>query len=85
MAIQNRDDETALVETQPGTAGAEISAANDLRCCVQHARRRRRPVIMLVAIGGDNQRKIVQGAKIDGKRTHFSALPNDSNICKLAA
>ena len=74
MAVENTDHQAGGVNAQPGAAGTEISTRDDFGCCLYQARRCRWPVVMLVAVGGDNQRKILKHAKVQSQSTHCSSF-----------
>ena len=74
MAVENTDHQAGGVNAQPGAAGTEISTRDDFWRCLYQARRCRWPVVMLVAVGGDNQRKILKHAKVQSQSTHCSSF-----------
>ena len=74
MAIENTDHQAGRVNAQPGAAGTEISTRDDFWRCFYQARCCRWPVVMLVAVGGDNQREILKQAKVQSQSTHCSSF-----------
>ena len=74
MAIENTDHQAGRVNPQPGAAGTEISTRDDFWRCFYQARCCRWPVVILVAVGGDNQREILKQAKVQSQSAHCSSF-----------
>src|SRR5215472_16309513 len=59
-----------FVEAEPGAAGAQILAANDMRCFCQGGRRQGRARQVLIAIRGYHNRVVRERLEIDCERAH---------------
>ena len=69
-AIENGRDDAVFIDAQPSAAGAQIFARKNSRLGIQQRRRGRWAVVLLVAVGGDQQRIGFKYVKINRQRAH---------------
>src|SRR6266576_7177672 len=71
MPIQDRGRNAPIIDAEPGAAGEEVEAGDDLGAVRPvPTRRLRRAVDHLVAVGADDDRPIMLGPTQDDERAH---------------
>ena len=71
MSVQDCGRDTPIVDAEPGAAGEEVEAGDDLGAVRPvPTRRLRRAVDHLVAVGADDDRPFVLGPAQDDKGAH---------------
>src|SRR5437588_8792861 len=88
MPIQDRGRNAPIVDPEPGAAGEEVEAGDDLGAVRPvPTRRLRRAVDHLVAVGADDDRPFVLGPAQDNKGAHaaVSGAPKGGLSGRLSA
>jgi hypothetical protein len=73
-AVRDRRDEAVRVDADPGAARLEVARRHDPRGAGPQGRRRERPVVRLVAVREEDDRRVAPHAVVDEEHAHGAPI-----------